>query len=261
MQQHRSSTAISLVLLVSACATSPLGHQQLKLLPEEQLQEMGEAAFARARSDGQALDDAQLTDYVNCVVRHVTDQLQTRQQWEVAVLKDDSANAFALPGGKIGVNSGLLSVAKNQDQLAAVIGHEVAHVTAGHHNARLSAAYAADAAQTLAAVVAGGGENSQQIMGLLGLGVQYGVIMPYGRSQETEADLLGLRYMSKAGFDPSASIALWRNMEQAGGPGPPAFLSTHPSPTGRIDRLQDAMPEAEQLYRAARNSGARPACK
>ena len=250
---------VFLLIFLAGCATSPLGHQQLRLLSDDQLDEIGASAYTQIRQESQVLHDER-EDYVRCVVRQVLSHNATGESWQVTVFVDKTVNAFALPGGRIGVNSGLLRVAKTQDQLAAVIGHEVAHVTADHHNARLSAAYAAAAAQELALAIGDGGANSQQAMGLLGLGVQYGVIMPYGRSQESEADMLGLRYMARAGFDPRASIELWRNMEQASGGDLPAFLSTHPAHGQRIKALREQLPAAMTLYRAARSQGANPAC-
>lgn len=256
------SLGMVLMLMVAAgCATSPTGRSQLALLPEDQLQKMGDEAFAKMRKDGKLVEDRPTQAYVECVVGEITGALGSRQTWQVAVFNDDEANAFALPGGKIGVNTGLLRVAKSQDQLAAVIGHEIAHVTADHHNARLSAAYAAETASSLVAAVASEGGASQQLMGLLGVGVQYGVINPYSRSQESEADLLGIRYMADAGFDPRASVDLWKAMAAEGSGGGPAFLSTHPSHGARIEKLGNAMPEALRRYGAARERGRRPACR
>ncbi len=249
-----------MLLLTTACATSPLGHRQLKFLPEDDLQRMGGTAYQKIRGETPAVQDPGVVGYVQCVARAITSQVDPRTNWEVTVFQDDSANAFALPGGKIGVNSGLLQVAQNQDQLASVLGHEVAHVVAEHQNARISASYAAEATQSLLAALATSGENSGQILGLLGVGVQYGVLMPYGRTQESEADLLGQRYMADAGFDPRASVSLWQNMARTQGSGPPAFLSTHPSHGSRIERLTEQMPEAMQRYEKAGAAGRRPQC-
>lgn len=247
-----------LIGLLVGCTTSPTGRTQLALLPEDQLQAMGAQAFAEMRKTGKQVHDRRTQAYVECVVEHIAAGIGSGQDWQVAVFDDDDANAFALPGGRLGVNTGLLRVARSPDQLAAVIGHEIAHVTANHHNARLSAAYAAEAATRLAAAAAGDG-ISPQLMGLLGVGVQYGVINPYSRSQESEADLLGLSYMASAGFDPRASIALWRAMAAEGG-GVPGFLSTHPSHGARIELLSEAMPDAVQRYQSARERGRRPDC-
>ncbi|GAL03329.1 Zn-dependent protease [Photobacterium aphoticum] len=135
----------------------------------------------------------------------------------MVVFDSDQVNAFALPGGKIGVYTGLLKVAKNQDQLATVIGHEVAHVIAQHSNERLSRTQMADIGLELSSLAISGTQYHGAAMAGLGLGVQYGVLMPYGRAQESESDIVGLRLMAEAGFDPNASIDLWKNMAKARG--------------------------------------------
>ena len=178
------------------------------------------------------------------------------------MFEDEAVNAFALPGGKIGVYTGLLKVAENQHQLAAVIGHEVGHVIADHANARVSTAYATEAGLTLGQILAGGATTPQkrQLFGLLGVGAQVGILLPYGRSQESEADVIGLELMAKAGFNPRESVNLWRNMSKAGGGQPPEFLSTHPAPTTRIRDLEAGMPEAIDLVVEARKQGKNPDC-
>jgi predicted Zn-dependent protease len=181
--------------------------------------------------------------------------------WEVQVFEDKNVNAFALPGGKIGVYTGLLNVAKTPDQLAAVLGHEVSHVIAEHGNARMSAALATQAGLTAAEIYAASSGNDQaQILGLLGLGAQVGILLPYSRSQESEADLLGLDLMARAGFDPRQAVALWHNMAQAGGEQPPEFLSTHPSHENRIEDLKKRMASDLKRYRQARAQGNTPSC-
>jgi predicted Zn-dependent protease len=180
--------------------------------------------------------------------------------WEVVVFEDKAANAFALPGGKIGVYTGLLQVAKTQDQLAAVIGHEVAHVTARHANERVSTAFAAQAGLNIVDAIYGGTSAGRNAMALLGLGTQVGILMPFGRAQESEADLIGLDNMARAGFDPRESITLWQNMAKAGGGAPPEFLSTHPSHGTRVEDLNKRMPDAMRLYDAARVAGRKPRC-
>lgn len=244
--------------LVTACATSPLGRQQFKLLPESQMVAMGATAFAEIQEKTPRSSDARANAYVVCVANAVTGAVTgsaAGTRWEVRVFQDDTANAFALPGGKLGVNTGLLKVAKTQDQLATVLGHEVAHVLAGHSNERVSAAFATQAALSAAQAVA-----DPTLLSLLGAGAQVGVLLPYGRAHESEADLMGLDLMARAGFDPRESVALWRNMAQSGGGQPPEFLSTHPSHQTRIRDLEARIPQAQRLYEQARASGRRPRC-
>jgi len=253
---------LSLGCLLTQCATSPTGIKQLKLFPDSQMVAMGVTAFDEIKSNTPVSRDRQATAYVNCVANAIIRFVPSKTRWEVILFQDDGINAFALPGGKIGVYTGLLKVAKTQDQLAAVIGHEIGHVIADHANARVSAAYATQSGLQLAQILAGASSsNRSQLFGLLGLGAQVGVLLPYGRSQESEADILGLRYMASAGFDPRASIQLWQNMARAGGNQPPALLSTHPSNRQRIQDLQSAMPSALKIYDKARANNRNPDCR
>jgi len=252
------------VALLAACVTSPLGRRQLRLFPESQMDAMGVAAYGTMQSEMPRSSDPAVNAYVNCVVGAVVAALpdpERRYNWEVTVFQEPSANAFALPGAKIGVHTGLLGVAAGQGQLAAVVGHEIGHVLAGHSNERVSTAYATQTGLQIVQVLAGASSpGQQQLLALLGVGAEVGVILPFSRAQEREADLLGLDLMARAGFDPRESVALWQNMAQAGGARPPELLSTHPSSESRMRDLQTRMPEALQLYEAERAQGRRPRC-
>ena len=203
-------------------------------------------------------------DYVQCVATHILRAMPNTNpaDWEITVFDAEQANAFALPGGKIGVYTGLLNVAENQNQLATVIGHEVAHVLANHSNERVSTSFVTQSGLQLIQVAAGGSGSAtqKQLFGLLGLGAQVGVTLPFGRKQESEADLLGLDLMARAGFDPRQSVALWQNMSKAAGQRPPEFLSTHPSGERRISDLSARMDSALQLSLEARSAGRNPNC-
>lgn len=251
--------------LAAGCETTPTGRTQLQLFPDSQVAQMGDAAFAQLRRTERTVTGTSSSRFVQCVARAVTAVVPPPVgggTWDVTVFEDDAVNAFALPGGHIGVNTGLLRAARTPAQLAAVIGHEVAHVQAEHSNARLSTQFATDAGLALVqALGQGTAVESRQAMALLGLGAQVGVLLPFGRAQETEADELGLRYMADAGFDPAAAPQLWRQMAQAGGASGPALLSTHPTNEQRIDALQDALPQAQVRYRQARAAGRRPGCE
>ena len=255
-----------LPLLAAGCATTPTGRRQLKLMSPQKMQQMGDKAYADMKQETPEVEDQAIRDYVRCVCTAVTSALpesRTTEEWEITVFrKDDAINAFALPGGNIGVYTGLLDVAESPDQLAAVVSHEVAHVRLEHANARISANYATQAGVSVVGAVLGAGEGgNKQLYSLLGLGAKVGVLLPYNRSQESEADLLGLEYMAAAGFDPEASVALWQNMQKAGGEGPPEFLSTHPSEGTRIQALQKKLPRARKRYQKARNAGKNPDCR
>jgi predicted Zn-dependent protease len=263
-RRPRSGVWLAGILWVTACTTSPLGRTQLRLFPESEMAAMGVAAYGKMQAELAPSTDAAVNATVGCVVRGVVDVLpepERRYAWEVTVFQDPSANAFALPGAKIGVHTGLLEVARNQHQLAAVIGHEVAHVIAGHANERMSTAFATQTGLQLVEVIAGASSPAQrQTLALLGLGAQVGILLPFSRTQEREADLIGQDLMARAGFDPRESVTLWQNMDRAGGARPPAFLSTHPSSASRMQELQARMPQALELYEASRAQGRRPRC-
>ncbi len=260
----RGRFAVVLVaVLVAACTTSPLGRSQLRLFPEQAMASMGVSAFTQLKQKGSVGRSGRTNEYVECVARAITAELgDGAGAWEVVVFEEDSANAFALPGKKIGVHTGLLDVAGNQDQLAAVIGHEVAHVVAHHGNERYSAGVATQVGMQVAASALDIKDPKVRLgLAALGLGLQVGVLLPYGRAHESEADLLGLDLMARAGFDPRQSIELWKNMSAAGGAAPPEFLSTHPSHTTRIGGLRKRLDLAVPLYERARATGKRPNCR
>jgi len=253
----RQGLILLCTLLLAACAVSPTGRQQLLMMSPQQLNSMGEQAFAQLVRTKPVVRGGPATAYVECVTRAVTSMVPGR--WQVALLQDPSANAFALPGGNIGVNTGIFQVARNQDQLAAVIAHEVAHVLSNHHNERASQQMAVQGGLAAAGAV-GGGDLSPSTMQALGLGAQYGILLPYGRTQEAEADVVGLDLMARAGFDPRQSIALWQNMSRAGGARPPEFLSTHPAHGTRIQGLQSSTGRAMNVFQQAQARGIRPDC-
>jgi len=252
--------ALGAALALAACATSPLGRSQLRLFPDAEMSAMGVAAFDKMKTEMPRSTDPRANGTVRCVATAVTGALTgawAGRTWEIVVFEDSTANAFALPGGKIGVHTGLLKVASNQDQLATVIGHEVAHVLAEHANERVSTAYAAQGGVQLVEILTGASSPTQrQLLALLGAGAQ----LPFSRAQEAEADLLGLDAMARAGFDPRESVNLWRNMAASGGAKPPELLSTHPSDERRMAALAERVPSAMKLYEAARSAGRRPSC-
>jgi predicted Zn-dependent protease len=252
---------------LAACATSPLGRDQLILFPDDQVAQMGVTAYQELKEATPVSRDADVNRYVACVAGALTGALTAgpapgQQQWEVSVFADDQINAFALPGGKIGVYQGLLSVAENQDQLATVVAHEIAHVLSRHSNERISTQYATSTGLELAGALAGQSTPLKQtLFGLLGVGAQVGVLLPFGRKQESEADLVGLELMANAGFDPRQSVHLWENMNAASEGSPPEFLSTHPSGESRIRALQQYMPKVLPLAEQAKQRGRQPDCR
>jgi len=253
----------ALSLALAACSSSPTGRQQLTLVSDQQLNQMGAQTFEQYQQELPTVGGATL-NYVQCVSNAIVAELPSSNlapSWQVKVFDDPSANAFALPGGYIGVNTGLLEIASNQDQLAAVIGHEVSHVLARHANERVSTQQATQLGLSVIQSAAGiQGPQGDAIMGALGAGAQYGIMLPFSRSHESEADTLGIQLMADAGFDPRASVTLWEKMSQAGGGQPPVWMSTHPSNNQRISGLEASMNEALPRYQQARQSGKTPNC-
>jgi len=157
------------------------------------------------------------------------------QAWEFRLFDSPEKNAFVLPANKVGFYRGLYEICDVDDYMATVLGHETGHVTGRHAAERYSRAMATNTALQ----VAGTQINSQIAMQALGLGAQVGVLLPFSRSQESEADILGIRYMHEAGFDPRQAIPFWQRMQEGGGARPPEFISTHPDPDNRIQRIRD----------------------
>ncbi|WP_423822606.1 M48 family metallopeptidase [Salinisphaera sp. SPP-AMP-43] len=237
------------------CATSPTGRNQLKLFGEQKMSAMGDQSYAQLKDKTEVDKNTAANRFVECVANAITSVQGVQQAadgpWQVTVFKSDQVNAFALPGGNIGVYSGLLPVTENGAQLAAVIGHEVGHVLAGHPNERMSEQYATQGGLSVLSAFLGGagGAGSQAIMSALGVGAQVGILLPFSRAQESEADVIGLELMARAGFDPRESVQLWQNMSKASdGEQPNEFLSTHPSNDNRIQALSSHMDHAMQLY-------------
>ncbi|MDN3611612.1 M48 family metallopeptidase [Vibrio ostreicida] len=244
MKTWLKCSVFATAIAIAGCGASPTGRHQLLLFSDNDMSALGAQSFGQMKQQQPISKDSKINAYVQCVSKALIEQLPAQlefSEWEVVVFDSDQVNAFALPGGKIGVYTGLLKVANNSDQLAAVIGHEIAHVLAEHGNERLSQSQLADAGIKLTGVAIGSSgyaQYQQTALAALGLGVQYGVLLPYGRTQESEADILGLEIMAKAGFDPQQSLQLWKNMAKvAGGQQPPELLSTHPSHDSRIQDL------------------------
>ena len=233
------------IITIAACSTSPTGRSQVKLFSSDRLNSMGSQTFASLKTEQKVSNQRVENQYVQCIADALIPFIPAGTfdgTWEVVVFDDEQINAFALPGGKIGVYTGLLKVATNQHQLATVIGHEITHVTANHSNERLSTSQLASIGLIVTEVALKDNQYKDLTMAGLGLGVQYGVIMPYGRAQESESDIIGLNLMAEAGFDPNESVALWQNMAKASnGQQPPELLSTHPSHSTRINDLRVAI--------------------
>lgn len=170
---------------------------------------------------------------------------QNPREWQFAVIDDDTPNAFALPGGQIGVHAGLFKVAKTDDELAAVIGHEVAHVTQEHGRQRMQRGTLLELGLGILGTAF---DIDQNIARAAGMAATLGLVLPFSRDQEAQADDVGLRYMARAGYDPRAAVRVWQKFEDMG-EAPPEFLATHPAPGHRATNLQELMPEVMETYR------------
>lgn len=239
------------------CSTSPTGRSQLLFHSPSDLNKMGAQSFSQMKKEIPISTDKAVNNFVQCVANSITPNVSSKVHtgaWEVVVFDSDQVNAFALPGGKIGVYTGILNVTENADQLAAIIGHEVGHVIAQHSNERLSSGQMSQAVLLIAgtAMAASELDNKAILLAGLGLGIQYGVIMPYGRTHETEADIIGQELMAKSGFNPQESVKLWQNMGKLNKNSPPEFFSTHPSNQTRITGLSNNLPKTMPFYQQSR---------
>ncbi len=229
-------------------------------LPDAQVNQMGLQAFSDLKRTKPTSNNPSFNHFSHCIATAITQEVGGK--WEVVVFKDKTPNAFALPGNKIGIHTGMLSLVANQDQLAAVIGHEIGHVLAKHSNERASQQMAVSQGLNIVQAVSSPQTAlGQTAIGLLGIGAQYGILMPFSRTHESEADIMGLDLMAKAGFDPRQSINLWQKMEQfSQGREPTEFMSTHPSHATRIQDLEQHMPQAMNLFQQAHAMGKQPHC-
>lgn len=241
--------AICLALLCTACGSGQTG-LGLNLVSDQQTQQMGLEAWQEIRAETPVSSSRADRQRAQQVAEDVLKAAgETPSAWEVVVFQGQQANAFALPAKKIGVYEGMMRLADTDAQLAAVLAHEVAHNQEAHATERINSSMAAQAGTELAgaALGAAGVAAPGTVASILGAGAQYGLLLPYSRNQELEADRLGLRIMARAGYDPRAAITLWQQMESQGSQ-PPAFLSTHPAAGQRIEQLQALMPEALAAY-------------
>jgi metalloendopeptidase OMA1, mitochondrial len=232
-------------------------------LSEGQEAALGLQSYEDVLSQSQVVSSGPEVELVQKVMNRLeaaTGDAGRNMDWQVSVVANPQANAFCLPGGKMVVYTGIIPVAQTEAGLATVLGHEMAHATSRHGSERLLQSRLSNTLLTgaNAAIALGDMDNRQkmEVMGALGAGAQYGVILPFSRNHESEADEVGLYYMARAGYDPHEAIKFWERMEQnSSSPQPPEFVSTHPSHGTRIERLKEHMPRAEEEYGKARQGG------
>ncbi len=248
---------LGILLWFSGCHTVPhTGRSALHLVPTKQLISMASMQFERLKREAPISRDVNY----NAMLRRVGERIayvaapdMPNAQWEFVVFDDPGrVNAFAMPGGKVAVYTGIFKVANTENDLAVVVGHEIAHISAGHGNERVSQQLlAAGGAMALQVGMEDIDSFDQQmLMAAYGASTTIGLILPHSRKHESEADEIGLIYAAKAGYDPRAAVGFWERMEaQKTGFTSPEFLSTHPSDSNRIDKINALMPKAYEIYK------------
>jgi len=261
---RRSSALPPIVLILAAalagCATVPeTGRSQLLMVDSAQEAQMGLSAFEQTKAQTPISRNRQANEQLQRVGTRIARVAKLpNARWEFVLFESNDPNAFALPGGKVGVYTGILPITKDDAGLATVVAHEIAHASARHGAERVSQGMVAQVGGAVLSAALGaygiGGATQDLAMQAYGLGTQYGVLLPYSRTQELEADRIGLLYMARAGYDPREAIAFWQRFaayNSGKGGSAPEFLSTHPLDQNRIAQLQKFMPQALAQYQRA----------
>lgn len=252
-------------VILTACTTNPVGRRSMNFMSGSELNSMGKSSFEEMKQAGTVSQDPELQQYANCLKDAIVEVLPLKYQdypWEIVVFEEDVINAFALPGGYMGIYTGLLKLAENEHQVAAVMGHEIGHVIAEHGGERLSSNMLMTGVLVVTdvALSSRSNENRMLIMAGLGVGAQLGVMLPFSRRHETEADLIGIDLMAKAGFDPNEAVRLWELMGEQSKGAPPELLSTHPSSKTRVKDLSKQIPNVDPIYQQRIRQGLPPQC-
>ncbi|MEO6033726.1 MAG: M48 family metallopeptidase [Verrucomicrobiota bacterium] len=253
MKKLQLSVAFLVFVSLVGCTTvSETGRKQFNIVSGDQEMKLGLTSFDQMKKEVPVSKDAAANALVQRVGQKIAAVAElTGAQWEFVVFESKEANAFCLPGGKVGVYTGILPITKDEAGLATVIGHEVAHAVAHHGAERMSQAKVVQGGEKIVgALSANATPITQQAVGLAyGLTSQVGVLLPFSRAQESEADHIGLKYMARAGYDPSAAVEFWQRFSEfsgkAGGSSMPALLRTHPVDSKRIEDLKKWLPEAQ----------------
>jgi len=249
-------------LLVSCSSVLITGRKQLNFVPEREILSMSSQSYKEFIASAPLSSDKTNTALVKKIGSNIASAVEiylrnnglaseiANLSWEFNLVKDTSKNAFCMPGGKVVVFEGILPIAKNEDGLAVVMGHEIAHAIAKHSNERLSQQMLAQFGAELTNILLSNKSEATRIgiNTLYGIGVEMGVMLPYSRKQEYEADRLGLIFLAMAGYNPQESVAFWQRMAAASSGSNIEFLSTHPSDQNRIKKLQEFIPEAMKYY-------------
>lgn len=262
----RIAAALLLAATLAACSSTPAGRKQLNFMSTAQEMRLGADAYSEMLADAKLITAGPQYQMVQRIGRRIAaaaeelypDSAAKDFRWEFSLIDDpQTVNAWALPGGKCAVYTGLLPITQDEASLAAVLGHEVIHAIFSHGAERMSQNMVLQGALVGASFSMRDMDADKRagIMAALGAGATVGVMLPFSRSHESEADEHGLYLAAVAGYDPRAAVGLWQRMGALGGQRPPEWLSTHPSEETRIERLQEAMPKALDLFRESKQSG------
>ena len=248
--------------LALACVKTPYtGRKALILVPEDQEMQLGADAYKEVLSKEKLCNDATTNGTVRGIGKRIAD-VSGREKWDWEFRTIDDAktpNAFALPGGKVAVYTGILKPAENDAALAGVMGHEVAHAVARHGAQRISQGLMVELGLAAADISLKDSKQHDVILGAIGAGAALGVLLPYSREHESEADEIGMILMAKAGYDPNEIVAFWRRFGKLSkGKNPPEFLSTHPAPSSRVRKLKKLLPKAVEIYRDSSKQPRKP---
>lgn len=254
--------AVVVAVWASGCATvTETGRSQLNLVSASEEMQLGLTEFQKTKQQLPASTNAAASAMVQRAGQRIAAVADLpNAQWEFVLFESPEANAWCLPGGKVGVYTGLLPITRDESGLATVISHEVAHASAHHGTERLSQQMAAQAGSSIVGALLSGKSQTTQTLAAQAYGVasQVGVLLPYSRKQETEADYIGLLYMARAGYDPAAAVAFWERFadynRQHGDSSTPVFLRTHPLDTQRIQQIKSDLPKAQAEYQKAKNA-------
>lgn len=265
MNKHLMFLLLLLFFLVSCQSVPVTGRQQLSLIPAHTLSAMGSTSYKDFLSKHTVVmhtEQAQMVRRVGkriqaAVERYFSERAMSARlrgyEWEFNLVDEEAVNAWAMPGGKVVVYKGILGIAKDEAGLAVVIGHEIAHVVANHGNERISQGLLVQMGGVALSVALKEKpkETEQLFLAAFGLGTQVGVLLPFSRLHESEADYLGLIFMAMAGYDPHAAVDFWQAMaaQTKKGASVPEFLSTHPADEARIQNIKRSIPDALEYYR------------
>ena len=238
--------------ILSSCQGVPVsGRQQMMLISPQQEVQMGETAYKDILKKATLSKNTANIEMIRRVGQRIAAAAnQPDYRWEFNLIEEKSPNAFALPGGKVAFHTGILPFTKDETGIAVVMGHEVAHALARHGAERMSTGMLTEMVSSGAATVLSGGDAKKRdsLKQAFALGSNLGIMLPFGRRHESEADKIGLHLMAKAGYDPRAAITFWQRMSQGGGGKPPEFLSTHPNDETRIHQIESWLPEVFPIY-------------